>query len=108
MKRTEDIEDIRYQLDDDREGRVALGDYVDAPHGMTGRVTKIHHQCPEDKGWIGMQSPAYSQQELARERWVSVLVHNGGSICVTENRLRMCKKFKLNNSWAGFYFGKNR
>jgi|DEB0MinimDraft_10_1074344.scaffolds.fasta_scaffold193356_2 hypothetical protein len=101
-------EAISHQMDDTRDGRVALGSFVkDINYGRIGRVVQIHTKCPESQAWINGQEKPYSKWEQEAERWISVLIHNGGSIVVTENRLKVIKPFKMKNNWYAHYFGIN-
>ena len=101
-------EAIAHQMDDSREGRVYLGVFVEeGRYGRRGRVVNIDIQCPEGKEWLKAQRIPFTKWEIQAERWISVLVDNGGSIITTENHLKIVEPFKLNNNWNVHYFGKN-
>lgn len=80
---------------------ISLGDFVsDAHYRRRGRVTAVHHGCPEDAGWLdGQERPA-----PADGRWLSVLVDGGGSVAVHESALTREEPFPLDNLWADFYW----
>lgn len=101
-------EAIRHKLDDTREGRVVLGDFVtESNYGRKGRVTAIHTDCPESQSCIDGQTIPVTKWEQNAERWISILLDDGGSIVVTENKLTVVEPFKMRNNWYAHYFGIN-
>lgn len=83
-----------------------LGDWVRCDrHGYIGRVTAIHHQCPESPAWIaGQDIPVTAEQRDGV--WVSVLVDHGGSVVMPIDTVEPLAVHPplLNNRWADFYF----
>lgn len=84
---------------------VHLGAYVKtARHGYTGRVHAVHYGCPEGAAWQSMQS--YDVTAAPTKRWVSILVHGGGSVAFPETLVEPIAPFALDNNSAVFHFGK--
>ena len=86
---------------------VRLGDYVvTSAHNHTGRVYMIHNifaETGEDDAWFRMQKPALPES-ARRERWVSILCHEGGAVQVPESDVKIVGKFDFNNPHDGSYF----
>lgn len=83
-----------------------LGDWVrTTAHGHVGRVTEIHHWCPEDDDWIDAQAVPVTDEQLA-DRWVSVLVHGGGAIVAPIHTAVVLDEHpeQLDNTYAAVYF----
>ena len=72
-------EAIRHKLDDTREGRVVLGDFVtESNYGRKGRVTAIHTDCPESQS---LRADILNLRDvLARSR-------SGAALNATEEKL---------------------
>lgn len=88
------------------ENRVpVLGDYVEtSTYGYRGRVTDMHHRCPQGEAWLVGQRDQ-SVREHVEEPWVSILVHNGGAVVVPRATTRVVAPFPFVNDFAKFYFG---
>jgi len=91
---------------------VVLGDFVETVvHRHRGRVYKVHPGfpagpgCPEDDGWLAGQQPV-PLTDRKYERWVSILVHNGGSVVVPSSLVHRVKPFEFANDYANQYFRK--
>lgn len=87
---------------------VYLCDYVrTTKYGYEGRVTAIHHECPEGAAWRMGQEIPITPKEL-NERWVSVLQNNGsnraGAVVVPESDCTVVEPFEFGNLWADYYF----
>ena len=85
---------------------VRLGDYVETSiHKHRGRVTDISEWCDagNSNAWFRMQTPPYDKAQKM-ERWITVLVHGGGSVCVAESRVGIVEKFDFSNPYADKYF----
>lgn len=80
-----------------------LGDYVRTNYGQTGRVTEVHHWCPQDAAWLMGQADA-RMRDHRDSPWVSVLVHNGGSVVVPGALCEQVEPFDLVNDFAVVYF----
>lgn len=86
--------------------RPALGDWVRDQYGRTGRVTAIHHDCPEGSRWIAGQSIPVTAEQLASP-WVSILLHGGGSVVQPIDTIAVMDASpgqQLDNLWTDFYF----
>lgn len=89
---------------------IVLGDFVETnAHGHCGRVYKVHpswpadHGCPESDAWMAGQQPE-SMTPYRYERWISVLVHNGGSVVVPSALAHRVDPFPFDNDYANQYF----
>jgi hypothetical protein len=82
-----------------------LGDWVRTQHNQIGRVTRIHLQCPQDDDWIELQSIPVTDDQRT-EPWVSVLVHDGGSVVQPRSTVEVLTDHpaRLNNRCSDFYF----
>jgi hypothetical protein len=85
-----------------------LGDYVETLNtGFRGRVTDVHFGCPESSTWLSLQqSLGPNPMEFQNVRWLSVLVHGGGSIAIPDDPqfIMHVEPFDLDNVWADEYF----
>ena len=83
-----------------------MGDYVQDHLGRKGRVYAVHFSCPENKSWLALQRhlPGSDPEAWRDARWVSVLVHNSGSVVLPEQMLTIIEPFSFANASAGFYF----
>lgn len=89
-----------FQLGQSKPG-THLGDYVTVPaYGYKGRVCDASYGCPESDGWKAMQSYDVSGEETKSARWVSILVHCGGSVTFPETMVEPCEPFLLKNNHA--------
>jgi len=79
---------------------VGLGDYVRDDYDRLGRVTAIHHECPESDVWLALQEKPRRKEG----RWVSVLVHGGGSVTMPDDAAQRVEPFDFENPWSDFYF----
>lgn len=88
-----------------------LGDYVETiPFGYRGRVTKVHHWCPESDGWLaGQTGLGPDPMQFKKNRWISILVHGGGSVVFPDDPefIMHVEPFDLDNLWADEYFREN-
>lgn len=83
---------------------IVLGDFVETTtHKYRGRVTDVHHWCPESDAWLAGQQPE-PLTHRKMDRWISVLVHDGGSVVVPDDLARRIEPFEFRNPWASFYF----
>lgn len=90
---------------------IVLGDYVITDHhGHRGRVYKVHpgypagFGCPEDDQWLRGQSiPVW---EYKSERWLSILVHEGGAVVAPAALCKRVDPFPFENRYANQYFRK--
>lgn len=85
---------------------IRLGDYVETIfHKHRGRVTDISEWCDAGNSnhWFRMQTPPYDKAQKM-ERWITILVHGGGSVCVAESRATITSKFDFVNPYADKYF----
>lgn len=85
---------------------IRLGDYVETVfHKHRGRVTDISEWCDagNTNAWFRAQNPPYDKAQKM-ERWVTILVHEGGSVCVAESRAAITSKFDFVNPYADKYF----
>lgn len=89
---------------------IVLGDYVETDtHGHRGRVHKVHpgypagFGCPEDDQWLAGQQP-HPLTAYKKERWVSILVHGGGSVVVPSAFAHRVDPFPFENDYANQYF----
>ena len=74
-------------------------------HSHRGIVTEIHAGCPEGKGWIAVQEVAIRPEALAPDYpWVSILVHNGGSVVAPLHDVRAIETFPVENPYLDEYF----
>lgn len=79
---------------------VYLGDYVaTTKHRNRGRVHGIHHSCPENEGWLQMQTPPITDAER-KEPWVSVLCDGGGAVVVPMSDCTAIAPFPFRNNWS--------
>jgi len=84
-----------------------IGDFVETTNGtgLRGRIYDAHFMCPEGAAWpMGQQFLGSDPQRFRNCRWVSVLVHDGGSVVVPEQFVRVIEPFALNNDHAGLLF----
>jgi hypothetical protein len=83
-----------------------VGDYVRTKrHGHTGRVTAVHHYCPEGAAWQMGQEPPLPEG-VADGKWVSILCPNdGGAIVTFADDCELIEPFVLNNMYEAMYFG---
>lgn len=81
-----------------------LGDHVTTRvYDHKGRVYKIHDECPEGPAWLmGQASPA--MREFADGPWVSILVHEGGSVVMPIPLVDVVQPFPFQNPYASKYF----
>lgn len=91
---------------------IVLGDYVETDtHGHRGRVHQVHpgypagSGCPESDAWLAGQQPE-PLTIYKNERWISVLVHGGGSIAVPSALAHRVEPFNFVNDYANQYFRK--
>lgn len=80
-----------------------LGDHVEDHYGRKGRITDLHHSCPQDEEWIRLQARPVTAAER-KERWASILVDGGGAVVVAASRLTKVEPFDLDNGYAESYF----
>ena len=85
-----------------------LGDWVvSMNYGYEGRVTEVHHWCPESEAWIAGQSVPVTDEQR-KGRWVSVLVHGGGAVVQPISTVRVLGEGEhpdaLRNDYADMYF----
>jgi hypothetical protein len=86
-----------------------LGDWVQAEnYGYIGRVTEIHHWCPEGPAWIQGQSIPVTEEQV-NGRWVSILIQGGGAAVQPISTVRVLDETEvpataLDNLWAEVYF----
>ena len=107
---TVEVKTLKEREQDTMENRTEhtrLGDYVETTaHGHRGRVTSID-EIFADTGstnfWFRQQKPAYDKADKL-QRWISILVHGGGSVCVAESRVKSVEKFDFSNPYAAKYF----
>jgi hypothetical protein len=79
-----------------------FGQYVQTIRfGWRGRVYKLHGSCPEGMEWFRAQGLPESKRLLP---WASVLVHEGGSVCVPVDDLRLIAPFDFRNPYAQDHF----
>lgn len=80
---------------------VSLGDFVEDAHfARRGRVTAVHHGCPESAGWLAGQE----RTAPPGGRWLSVLIDGGGSVAVHESAVKKVEPFELDNIWTDYYW----
>lgn len=91
---------------------IVLGDFVETDvHHHRGRVYQVHPGwpaglgCPESDGWMAGQQPE-SLLPYKQERWISILVHNGGSVVVPSVLAHRVEPFDFVNNYANQYFRK--
>lgn len=87
--------------------RPTLTAWVRDQYGRVGRVTAIHHGCPESKAWIAGQQIPVTREQLD-DYWVSVLLDGGGSVVQPIGTLTVMEVSpgqRLDNTWTDFYFG---
>ena len=82
---------------------IYLGDYVADDYGRLGRVYNVYYSCPQNTDWLTIQLHPFTDAER-KERWMSVLVHDGGAIVTCESRLTRVEPFILFNTSEDFYF----
>jgi len=85
-----------------------VGDYVETTegYGYRGRITNVHVSCPEGAAWLmGQKGLGSDPQRFEDCRWVSILVHGGGSVTTPEQFVRVIEPFEFENDWAHFHFG---
>lgn len=88
----------------DSDANAFVGDFVQTPF-VRGRVYAVHHRCPEGAAWRSMQDADLTPQEKDGEgRWVSVLVHDGGSVVVPDRLVSVIPPVPMTNLWTTFYF----
>lgn len=81
-----------------------LGDYVRTKrHGHTGRVTDVHHYCPEDAAWQRGQEPPLPKG-VVDGKWVSILCRDGGAVVTFADDCETIEPFVLNNTYEAMYF----
>jgi hypothetical protein len=86
------------------EERLAVGSYVRTTvYGHRGRISKMHDACPEDATWLAEQR-APEMREHANGPWVSILVHEGGSVCMPVPLVEAVEPFEFSNRSAHNYF----
>ena len=87
---------------------IGLGSYVKTRrYGQLGRVYQVHTGCPEDREWRDLQTFADDDPDPGFEmgRWLSILVHNGGSVVVPDWDVVEVVPFELDNTWGNYHFG---
>lgn len=88
--------------------RTPLGAHVKtSPYGYMGRVTRIDRACPESDAWLeGQQGLGDDPMQYRDVRWLSILVHGGGSVAVPDlpGFVRQVEPFTLDNLYAADYF----
>lgn len=89
---------------------IVLGDYVETNvHGHRGRVFQVHPGypaglgCPESDAWLAGQQPT-PLTEYKYARWVSILVHKGGSVVVPSDLAHRVEPFDFESDYANQYF----
>lgn len=89
---------------------IVLGDYVETDtHKHRGRVYKIHpgwpagSGCPESDEWLAGQQPE-PLTAYKNDRWISVLVHEGGAVTVPASLAHRVEPFDFENGYAKQYF----
>lgn len=84
---------------------LTVGSYVRTKvYGHRGRITRLHDRCPEGPGWLaGQQAP--EMREYADGPWVSLLVHQGGSVTMPVPLVEVVEPFDFTNRHADRYFG---
>ena len=89
-------------------GQTRLCDYVETTEGAwyKGRVTEISPIFAEtgcSMDWFrGLR--AHWPEETLHERWVHILVHGGGAVCIPERAVAVIPPFEFENSHAAEYF----
>lgn len=90
-----------------KENEARLGDFVTTnKHGHRGRVYMIHHnfgETGESMDWFRAQVRAL-EESMLKERWISILCHEGGAVLVPESEVVLTAPFEFDNPWAGTYF----
>lgn len=96
---------------------IVLGAYVrDNGYGRVGRVTDIdfsfgltsqaRNSSDGGEAWLAGQFIPVSDEQR-RGRWISILVHGGGSILVPADRVEVVDPFPFVNDMAALYFGED-
>jgi len=73
-------------------------------HGHIGRVMGIANffgETGESNSWFKLQGLNESAKD---ERWVSILIHNGGAAQVPESDVEIIESFEFVNPYADRYF----
>lgn len=82
-----------------------LGDYVIDSDGRKGRIYDVHVSCPEGAAWLmGQKLLGANPTRFKDCRWVSILVHGGGSIVVPEQLVTVIEPFEFENDWEKMHF----
>lgn len=84
-----------------------LGDFVEHIHepSLKGRISNVHYSCPENNTWLRSQTLlGPDPMQYKDDRWVSILVHEGGSIAVPDRFVRVVDPFPIRNDSIGMYF----
>lgn len=83
---------------------IVLGDYVETDnHGHRGRVTQVHHWCPESAAWLAGQTIPVPR-DLRDRRWISVLCEPAGAVVVPMSLAKVVDPFPFTNPYADTYF----
>lgn len=82
-----------------------LGDHVETTgtHKYRGRVTQIHHFCPESDAWLACQTDT-SVRTRKDDPWASILVHQGGAVVIPFEYVKVVEPFDFDNEYGLFYF----
>jgi len=82
-----------------------LGDYVRTRRfGYEGRVTGVHHGCPESEDWFAGQMPPLPASDYTDVHWVSVLVNGGGGVVVPVTDAEVVEPFPFTHRDVDLYF----
>lgn len=101
----EEMSDLVYdaELGEDTD-EPKLGDYVETQvYGHRGRVTQVHHSCPQGAAWLmGQSDPRVREHKDGH--WVSILVHDGGAVVLPSSLVDVVEPFEFRNDYASMYF----
>ena len=82
---------------------LTLGAYVTDARGREGYITSFEHSSEQEQDWLDAQR-YLTETDKQCQRWVSVLVNGGGSICLPETKVKQAPPpARFINSWASFF-----